>query len=96
MPLMGWVGMDRSRRGRSFFHWGFNMDYGICIGTANGLERFNNSIGNMGGVNLAFNIPQRLQKMLIEELLEHRSSTNNPRWQQLALSHYSPKPHSLP
>jgi hypothetical protein len=27
------------------------MDYGICIGTANGLERFNNSIeGSMGGV----------------------------------------------
>jgi hypothetical protein len=56
MLMVDWVGMDRSIRSRFpfyslFFHWRFNMNCNICIGTAKGLERFNSSIeGGMGGV----------------------------------------------
>ena len=44
------------------------------------LERFNASIDrSMGGVNMAFNIPQHQEMMLITEHLEYRSSASNPR-----------------
>lgn len=79
--MMGWVGMGRSIRSKLFLLMTFNMDHSICIGTAIELERFNASTEgkHWRRKSLAFNIPRCLKKALIEELLEYRSSTSNPR-----------------
>lgn len=79
--------MARSR-GRRLFHLCHPAKGNrfIFIGTAKRLERLNASIdGSMGGVNMAFNIPQHQKMMLITEHLEYRSSMSNPRSQQQAL-----------